>query len=153
MPSTENTEGALIKRRPDQMTAPVQVYSTDNTIEVTWPELTGDATGNSEILSYNLLWDDGTSTLDIELCDTLVTSFTVTGLVGGADYSFKVRARNIYDYGDFSTDYLVEASDLPSKPQIPTVSLSGTDVIVAWIAPASHFAQIEQYEILFMKAD
>jgi hypothetical protein len=64
-----------------------------------------------------------------------------------------VRARNIYDYGDFSEVYLVEASDLPGKPIIPTVTLIDTDVIIAWEAPSSHFAVIEQYEILFMKAD
>lgn len=69
------------------------------------------------------------------------------------DYKFKVRARNIYDYGDFSEIYTVEASDLPGKPIIPTVSLTGTDVIVSWEAPSSHFAEIEQYEILFMKKD
>jgi hypothetical protein len=64
--------------------------------------------------------------LEIELCDTLVTSFVVTGLTGGIDYQFKVRARNIYGYGDFSDVFVVEASDLPGKPTIPTVSLSST---------------------------
>jgi hypothetical protein len=68
------------------MNTPTQVFSTDYNIEVNWVELTGDATGNSDILSYNLYWDDGTGTIDIELCDAVLSSFTVTGLVGGVDY-------------------------------------------------------------------
>lgn len=108
-----------------------------------WQELTGLTTGNSEILSYNLYWDDGTSVLDIELCDEVRTDFTVTGLQGGVNYRFKVRASNIYDYGDFSEEYLVEASDLPGKPIVPTVTLEATNVIVTWEAPSSHFATID----------
>lgn len=91
--------------------------------------------------------------MDIELCDDLLTQFTVTGLVGGTDYKFKVRARNVYDYGEFSDVYSVEASDMPGKPVVPKVSLTGTDVVIEWEAPWSHSALITEYEILFKKAD
>jgi hypothetical protein len=65
-------------------------------------------------LSYNLYWDNASGTTVYELVDSLVTSFTVTGLTGGLNYSFKVRARNVYGYGQqFSTELLVQASDLP----------------------------------------
>jgi hypothetical protein len=99
---------------------------------VIWTDLENQDTGNSEILSYNLFWDTGTGLSDIELTDSLVTDFTVTGLSGGFNYKFKVRARNVYGYGDFSTEYVVEATDMPGKPPIPTVELQGTDVIVTW---------------------
>lgn len=46
-PSEVNTVGTLIKRRPDKMGMLTEVSSTDNTIEVRWSELEGDATGNS----------------------------------------------------------------------------------------------------------
>lgn len=67
--------------------------------------LTGTAIGNSPILAYNLYWDDGTGVLDIELVEQIVFEFTVTGLVGGVNYKFKVRALNIYGYGQFSDEY------------------------------------------------
>jgi len=61
--------------------------------------LTGTQTGNSPILSYNLYWDNASGSTVYELEDELVTTFTVTGLTGGQNYSFKVRARNVYGYG------------------------------------------------------
>jgi hypothetical protein len=148
-----NTEGALIRQTPDQMISPTQVYSTDLEIKVQWSALVGSTTGDSEILSYNLYWDNGTGTTDIELIDSLVTEFTVSGLIGGLNYKFKVRALNIYGYGEFNAEYLVEASDYPGKPPIATVSLSGTNVVIVWQAPQSHFAVIDSYEILFMTSD
>jgi hypothetical protein len=50
----------------------------------------------------------------------------VTGLSGGLNYKFKVRGRNIYGYGNFSTELIIEASDMPGKPEIPSLSLSST---------------------------
>lgn len=90
---------------------------------------------------------------DIELVDSLVTEFTVSGLTGGINYKFKVRAQNIYGYSDFSTEFLLEASDYPGKPPIVTVGLSGTDVIISWQAPSSHFAVIDSYQVVFLTAD
>lgn len=49
----------------------------------------------------------------------------VTGLVGGLQYKFKVRALNVYGYGEFSSEYVVEASDVPGRPQLPQVTLNG----------------------------
>lgn len=64
-----------------------------------WTALTGTQTGNSPILSYNLYWDNGSGSAIYELTDSFVTTFTVTGLTGGSNYIFKVRARNVYGYG------------------------------------------------------
>ena len=116
-------------------------------------ELEGLSTGDSEILSYNLYWDDGTGTIDQELTDSLVTEFTVSGLSGGLNYKFKVRAQNIYGYGAFSSEFLIEASDYPGKPPIATVDMSGTNIVISWQAPASHFAVIDSYQILFKNQD
>lgn len=69
---------------------------------------------------------------DQELVDSLVTEFTVSALDGGVNYKFKVRAQNIYGYGDFSAEFLVEASDYPGKPPIINVSLSETNVVLEW---------------------
>ena len=87
---------------------------TENQIQLSWPELSGASTGDSAILSYNLYFDDATGTIDISLVDDLVTSFTATGLIGGETYQFKVRALNIYDYGDFSDVVTKVTSDVPN---------------------------------------
>jgi hypothetical protein len=90
------------------MAAPTIVLQTDTTIQVKWVELSGAQTGNSPILSYNLYWDNASGSSVYELVDSLVTTFTVTGLTGGLNYSFKVRARNVYGYGQqFSNELRV----------------------------------------------
>ena len=71
-PSDINTVGVRIKREPDQMAPPFELSSTDSTIVVQWSALVGVETGFSEILSYNLYWDDGSNDLSIELCDKFV---------------------------------------------------------------------------------
>ncbi len=76
--------------------------------------MTGTAAGNSDILSYSLYWDNGSGTSNIELTDSLVTSYTVSGLTGGATYLFKVRARNVYGYGTFSSELTFVPSDVPA---------------------------------------
>jgi len=81
------------------MNTPTVVLQTDTTITVQWTALTGTQTGNSPILSYNLYWDNSSGTAVYELTDSFVTTFTVTGLTGGQNYIFKVRARNVYGYG------------------------------------------------------
>ena len=69
------------------MQAVTEVISTEDTIEVQWIALIGAETGNSEILSYNLWWDNGSGEeLLIELCDEVTFRFTVTGLFGGTNY-------------------------------------------------------------------
>ena len=134
------------------MQAPFEVLSTDHSIQVGWQGIEGVQAGNSAILTYNLYWDRGTGETNFELVDALVSDFRVTGLVGGLNYRFKVRASNIYGYGAFSTEYSLEASDLPGRPEIPTVSLDGTKVLIEWQSPNNHFSQITQYQILFKSA-
>jgi hypothetical protein len=145
--SEPNLEGARIRQVPSQMLTPYEVLSTDTTIQIGWSLL--EDNGNSEILSYNLYWDDGTGVTDIELVDSLITEFRVTGLQGGVNYRFKVRALNIYGYGDFSDEYSLEASDLPGRPEIPTVTLDTRDILVQWQAPNNHFSAIDSYQIMF----
>ena len=39
--------------------------TTDFRIQVTWSELVGTSTGNSNILGYNLYWDNGSGEIDL----------------------------------------------------------------------------------------
>lgn len=44
---------------------PLSVVSkTETEITFAWSELTGSLTGNSDILSYNLYWDDNTGVVN-----------------------------------------------------------------------------------------
>lgn len=119
-----------------------------------WIALTGTATGNSDILSYDLYWDNASGTSSIELVNSLVTTYTVSGVSGGSTYKFKVRARNVYGYGSFSaTELSVTPSDVPGKVAIAEVKNVGTNVEIKWTAPNSHSSLISKYEIWFKKSD
>mgnify|MGYP002628979640 CR=1 FL=1 len=142
--SPVNTAGAKIRRIPDQMAPPVLVSVTEARIDLSWSALVGATTGNSPVTAYNVYWDNGGGVTGIALLDSLVTTVAVPGLTGGATYRFKVRARNIYGAGAFSTELAVLASDLPDKVAIPsvTVATAATDVVIAWTAPAAHSAPL-----------
>ena len=68
-------------------------------------------------------------------------------------YAFKVRARNIYGYGQFSAESTIVAVDVPGQISIPTVTMANdttdTFITVDWTAPDDHYATITAYEILF----
>ena len=97
--------------------------------------MTGSSTGNSAITTYNLYWDNGSGTSSISLSNSLVTSYTVTGLTGGTTYLFKLRAQNIYGYGTFSADGSVIAAEEPGMMSQVTTSISGTDLKITWTQP------------------
>lgn len=157
-PASAST-GARIRSVPQAMAAPSEdPSSTDVTLTLNWVALTGAQAGNSDVIAYSLYWDNGVSaaTADIELTDALVTSFTVNGVDGGKPYKFRVRARNIYGYGEYSPAATITPHDLPGKTGIPTVALSASDstaVEVSWALPNEHSSPITKYEILFMQAN
>ena len=64
-----------------------------------------------------------------------------------------VKAKNIYGYGAFSTEFVVTPSDVPGQASIPTTANSGTSVVVTWTAPSAHSSVIDSYQILFKKSD
>lgn len=83
----------------------------------------------------------------------LATTYTVSGVSGGSQYKFAVKAKNIYGFGTISSELVVTPSDVPGKASIPTTANSGTDVVVTWTAPSDHQSSIDAYEVMFKKAD
>jgi len=83
-----NTVGAKVRQVPDKMSQPFLVTRTKTTMTVRWNILNAPATGNSNILSYNLFWNNGNGDLTTQLVDSLVTDYSLTGLIGGTIYSF-----------------------------------------------------------------
>lgn len=111
------------------MAIPVEDPSTtDKKINVTWTPISGVAAGNSVVLAYSLEWDPGnTPAGDWSIIyEGLETNHTVNEVVGGLLYKFRVRARNIYGYGDYSPELSVYPDDKPGVVDIPVVQLSPT---------------------------
>lgn len=154
-----DASGARIRAVPGQMAAPTEDAScTDVTLTMNWVALSGLSAGSSSVIAYSLYWDAGVAeaVTFTELTDALVTSFTVNAVEGGKTYRFKVRARNIYGYGEYSPVTVVIPDDKPGKTAIATVAVSATtptEVEVSWPLPNDHSSVIQSYEILFMLAN
>lgn len=118
--SAVNTAGAQVRVAPLSMNTPSRGSGTSTSqIEVAWPALVAPATGSSDITSYHLLWNAGSGTVDKDLVGLVSsytgTSFVVTTSVSlGGSYNFKLRAKNIYGWGPYSSEFTILASDVPS---------------------------------------
>ena len=115
LPSDANTDGARVRAVPGKAHAPTEGDLTShNQIEVQWLALTtAEETGNTAIVSYQLLWDNNSGTADIVLHESDTLSFLVDSLAEGSDYKFRVIARNVYGYGETSDEVTIRASDVP----------------------------------------
>jgi hypothetical protein len=144
-----NTEGARVRSAPAQMGPLSTTANTESEVTIVWSGLSGPLTGNSEVTAYNFYWDDNSGTADILLTFGLITTYTMHGTTGGLTYKFRVSASNIYGEGLLSDPLEFLASDIPEQIDIPSTTISGTDVIVSWNAPFDNYESIEEYDIVF----
>ncbi len=142
------------------MSSPTRGSTTSTTqIEVDWTTLTTSTlTGGSSIISYNLKWNAGSGSTFYDLVGYTSyytgSSFTITtSLTAGTSYDFKVRARNSYGWGDYSSVATISATDKPATMSAVTVALSNTDVRISWSAPSSNSDTITKYKILILQSD
>jgi hypothetical protein len=83
------------------------------------------------MLSFTLLCDNGSGTLDIALPDSVVTTSTVTRLTGDARYLLTIRASNIYGHGDSLDQVAFLAATTPAVMAASTTALSVNTIFVA----------------------
>jgi hypothetical protein len=128
-------------------TAPVRGTSTtDVQLDVNWAFLTAAGSdGGSTILSYGLEQDDGAggafsvvagSSPDLAPY-TLNSKLLTTAIVSGATYRLRYRAYNVHGWGAYSPIGTIIAATPPDAPAAPTLTLSTTNVVIAWTAPTN----------------
>jgi len=136
------------------MASPTRGAQTSETqIEVLWSALSGDATGDSAITSYNLQWDAGTNgaqwfdILGEEGFPSLGLTYIQVSVTAGTQYQFKVRAANALGWGQYSLPATISAAAQPDSPDAPTVTLVNVLVQIAWNAPYDNSAQVNGYKV------
>lgn len=122
-PYSDDGNGAVILKLPD---APVNfiendAVSTATIIGVSWSEGADD--GGAPILDYQLWYDPGTGTSVILASGITNLFYTESGLTEGTTYTFKVRARNVFDFSPFSPEISILAADIPYATDPPTTTI------------------------------
>ncbi len=76
-------------------------------------------------------------------------------LVGGASVLAKIIAINAIGPSPASSagNGAILPATAPSTPAAPTTSISGTNVIITWVAPANRGSVITAYNLEILKSD
>mmetsp|Transcript_9441 Transcript_9441/g.8978 ORF Transcript_9441/g.8978 Transcript_9441/m.8978 type:complete len:172 (+) Transcript_9441:3827-4342(+) len=130
----------IVETVPDQMSPLTSGSLTShNKIELDWTPLSSPADGESTITSYVVYWDQGISSW-VELVGdssnyAAQTYLHMSSVQAGTTYSFKVKARNAWGDGDFSTETQITALGVPDQMAAATTTIDGVtgEVTVQWI--------------------
>jgi hypothetical protein len=92
--------------------------------------------GGSEILVYEIQYDDGQRgafTSVLQLSGKLTVS---TGVISGAEYRFRYRAQNFNGWGPWSDTSYYYTATVPNKPPAPIyVSSTATTTTLQFLEP------------------
>lgn len=117
---SDPSSGATMAQSPDAMTDPRAGSATSiSQIQVEWDALISPDNGDSTILSYSLEWDEGTNGVSWTVLVGLSTASTATtytlssGVTTGDEYLFRVRARNAFGWGSYSSEVTLKAAEKP----------------------------------------
>jgi hypothetical protein len=138
------------------MNEPVRNNDLTNTMEIVvdWTPLTSPADGNSPVISYSLEFDQGTSQSEwISLCGYL-TDFTETRFVvsesieRGGTFWFRLRAKNDWGWGVYSSAVAVEAATWPRPiTDIRSSVLTNGDYKAEWSPADDQGSEVLDYTL------
>jgi len=123
--------------------APVNLANNEAVTTAYWIGLTwsaGTYNGGSPVLDYQLSYAEASSSVfTIYASGIITTSTTVTSLIPGVTYLFKVISRNVVGYSDFSSSISVLAAQISDPPtslaNVESIT-SASQIGLTWLAPA-----------------
>jgi hypothetical protein len=66
------------------------------------------------------------------LATTVDLNYLATNLISGTTYEFKIEARNIYDYSEFSSTLSLLCAFIPNIPTDVQTTIDGSSVRIDW---------------------
>ena len=82
--------------------------------------------------AYQLVWDNSLGDASIVAYEGMELSKLVVGLVLGSDYKFRVRAQNVYGFGEFSDTVTIRASTIPNTMHIVESNTVLQTIVISW---------------------
>jgi hypothetical protein len=157
--SDPNVAGVTIQTAPAAVTPVTNGSLTGPAqIQLLWPALTTDAeTGAASIITYNLQWHGGADdygaawvSLTGEVSNYVDTSYIVSGgVIKGAAYRFRIRAKNIWGWGPYSATTQIVASAVPAQmiAVVTSIDIATGDLVLDWTAPEDNGSPITMYQV------
>ena len=118
--------------------APTDVSGTrgNGQVSLTW---SGSYTGGSAIINHTIEYTPSGGSLATVVTGSANASYTVTGLINGTSYTFKVKATNsIGDSLYSASSTAVTPATTPDAPTNVVGTPGSTQVSLTWTAPASN---------------
>jgi hypothetical protein len=99
------------------------------------------------VIDYSVLYDNAGSTYTVLAANVQNLFYTATNVTPGKTYKFKVQARNLFGMSLDSNKVSILAAEKPAKPAAPTTVISGSNVMIDWVAPNDNGSPIISYSI------
>lgn len=123
----------------------------DSAVQVTWSRPASN--GGAAINAYAVQRLDGTWSTFVQVSGSTFAS-TVTGLVNGTSYSFRVRAHNVAGWSPASATVSAVPRTVPSAPRSPAVTTGDGSATVSWMAPSSSGGSaVDEYQVQYSTDD
>ena len=157
-----NSNGPRVEKVPFQMNRPTATKSmTEAAIILEWEEQRSPLDGGSSVVSYGLQYKlEGTDQQWQDVVgfgeDYLETSFIHTDLPANERLHYRIRAKNRWGWGQYSTpDLVIETpkAPMPITKRTSTVIQKTGDVKIAWEAPGSNGSEIQGYKVEIRTAE
>ena len=97
--------------------------------------------------AYQLVWDNSLGDVSIVAYQGMDLSKVLVGLVLGSDYQFKVRAQNVYGFGEFSDTVTIRASTIPNTMNIVESNTVLQAVVISWEEPGNGGDDLLAYDL------
>ena len=119
-------------------------------VQLTWANALPNG---STVTDYIVEWSlDGTTWTRVDDGVSTATSYTVKGLAGGKNYTFRVAAKNAIGIGAWQLKQASTPATVPAAPNVtaavaPATGVGSGEVMLSWPAPSNNGSAITDYLI------
>ena len=149
---SEQGNGARIYSVPSTVVVSNYVPGTSATkVTIQWTEPVDK--GGAEVDDYQIYYALPAEEFAVLASGVTSREYIAYPLTTGLEYRFKVRARNIQGFGDFSDAVTILTAQIPDTPDVPSTVFAPDTVTVTWTQPDDRGSPITGYDVYIMRSD
>ena len=109
--------------------------------------------GGATLLDYRVMYAVEGGVYEVLAQGVTGNSFIAENLATGVTYSFKIQARNLQGFSDFTVPVTTITAQVPTKPEAPIAYFEPDQIVIQWEAPEDNGDVIISFAILIQHAD